>query len=65
MNENEKDAEAYRLAQAQRMLDLFETANGHPARSLEELEKWVVSPEGQAALANNRNPGRVTIDAYY
>jgi hypothetical protein len=49
MNDKEA-ANAYRLAQAQRILDIFETTNGWPARNLEELTKWTTSPEGQAAL---------------
>jgi hypothetical protein len=60
---NKEAAEAYRLAQAQKILDVFEAANGHPARTM-ELEKWVGSPEGQAALAINSDPKRGTIDPY-
>ena len=49
-----RDAEKYRLAQAQKLLDLFEGANGRPARTVEELERWVGSPEGRAATACDR-----------
>jgi hypothetical protein len=50
-DEMERVAEAYRLRQAQKLLDVFEDANGHPARTLLELEQWAVSPQGKAALA--------------
>jgi hypothetical protein len=30
-------AETYRLKQAEKILSLFESANGHPARSIDEL----------------------------
>jgi hypothetical protein len=55
-------AEAYRLLQAQRILDLFEKDRGRPARTIEELDAWVGSPEGQALLAINKNPETGTID---
>jgi hypothetical protein len=62
---NDKEAaHAHRLAQAQRILDLFETANGRPARNVEELEKWIASPEGEAILAINKNPQTGFIDPY-
>jgi hypothetical protein len=50
-----KDADAYRLAQAQKMLDLFEAANGRPASTTKELGQWLNSPQGVAATANHRN----------
>ena len=44
------DAHANRLAQMQKLLDLFLAAHsGRPARTVEELEEWVGSPEGQQA----------------
>ena len=49
-----KHGELYRLAQAQKMLDLFETANGRPAATTKELGRWLNSPEGIAATANHR-----------
>ena len=55
MNDQEI-ANAYRLRQAQRILDIFAATNGRPARTLEELEKWSTTPEGQAALAVNSDP---------
>jgi hypothetical protein len=50
------DAHRYRLAVAQKMLDVFEDAHGRPARTLEELSDWAASPEGRAALAYDRKP---------
>ncbi len=49
-------AERYRLAQAQKILVLFEGAHGRPASTVEELSKWVASPEGNAALAAHHGP---------
>jgi len=46
-----KDAERYRLAQAQKLLELFEDAHGRPATTVTELLEWVASPEGRAAIA--------------
>jgi hypothetical protein len=46
-----EDAEAYRLRQAQKLLDLFEGANGRPAETMDELTQWCVSPAGKAAMA--------------
>ena len=42
MNQGKPDAEMYRLAQATKMLRLFEQAHGRPARDTEELTAWVV-----------------------
>jgi hypothetical protein len=50
-----KDANLYRIAQAEKMLDLFEAANDRPADDVDELEKWAASPEGNAALAQHCN----------
>ncbi len=47
-------AHRYRLAQAQRLLDLFKDAHGRPAATVDELEQWVGSPEGRAATAYHR-----------
>jgi len=42
----EHNAHAYRLAQTQELLDLFQAAHrGRPARTVEELEEWAGSPE--------------------
>jgi hypothetical protein len=35
------DPYKYRLAQAQKLLDLYEEANGKPASTVEELDRWV------------------------
>ena len=59
--EEENAAEQYRLGQAQTILDVFEKTHGRPAKTLEELDKWVGSPEGDAALAPYRMPdGKIT-----
>ena len=50
-----KDAKLYQIAQAQKIIDLFETANGRPASTMEELNEWVGSPEGRATLDAHRN----------
>jgi hypothetical protein len=52
---DEEDAHKYRLARAETMLKLFEEAHSHPV-TVEELENWVASPEGQEALAYYRQP---------
>jgi hypothetical protein len=44
------DAEVYRLAQAQKLLGLFEIAHGRPATSIDELTRWMQSPEGEAVV---------------
>jgi len=38
------------------LLGLFEQANGYSAGGAIELVKWMVSPEGNAALAYDRTP---------
>jgi len=45
-----------RLAQAQKLIDLFIGANGRPPRSPEEVKKWIDTPEGKAALADHQTP---------
>lgn len=56
MKRDARDADRYRLAQAQKLLDLFEGAHGRSPRTVEELAQWVGSPEGRAALANHEDP---------
>jgi hypothetical protein len=47
--------EEYRgIPSAQKLLDLYEEANGKPARTLEELTKWMMSPAGKAATGYDR-----------
>jgi hypothetical protein len=42
--------EEYRgIPRAQKLLDLYEQANGKPAETLEDLIKWMMSPAGKAA----------------
>lgn len=48
---DQSDAKAYRVAQAQKLLDLFEGAKGRPAKTVEELTEWAGSPEGRKAQA--------------
>jgi hypothetical protein len=52
----EEKTEQYRLRQAEKILNLFATAQGHPARSTEELIQWVSSPEGKEILAQHHGP---------
>jgi hypothetical protein len=57
------DKSDYRNRQAQKVLDLFKDAKGRPAKSIEELEAWVASPEGRRALAYDRTPdGKIIPD---
>ena len=60
--DDKADGHAYRLLQAGRILEIFEASTGHPADTMEELEKWAATPEGEAALAINRNPETGKID---
>jgi hypothetical protein len=39
-----------------KLLDLFRAATGRPARTPEELNAWLGSPEGKAATAYDRTP---------
>jgi hypothetical protein len=51
MTNKKSDAAKYRLRQAQKLLDLFEDANGRPAKDGDELSAWFASPEGRKAIA--------------
>jgi len=52
----EHNAHAYRLAQTQELLDLFQAAHrGRPARTVEELEEWAGSPEGKQVASKGFN----------
>ena len=44
-------AQQHQLAQIQKLLDLFQAANGKPATSPEELDNWLASPEGRTVTA--------------
>jgi len=44
----------YRIPQAQKILDLYEEANGRPATTLEELIKWLSTAAGKAAMGYDR-----------
>ena len=44
-------ARQHRLAQIQKLLDLFQAANGKPATSPEELDNWLASSEGPTVTA--------------
>jgi hypothetical protein len=56
MTTKKEAARKHKIAQAQKLIDLFTEANGRPPRSAEELNKWVSSPEGKAATAYDRTP---------
>jgi hypothetical protein len=52
----EHGARANRLAQMQKLLDLFKAAHrGRPARTVEELEEWAGSPEGEQVTQKGFN----------
>lgn len=51
-----EDADEYRVVQAENLFNLFQEAKGRPAKTFEELEEWLGSPEGEAALAYDRTP---------
>lgn len=53
-----------RLLQARKILDVFQAKCGHPADSLAELEKWITTPEAQAALALHRDPQSVLFRSF-
>ena len=53
---DEETANAYRRAQAQTLLDVFEFTNGNPAGSMDELAQWAASQEGKDALSPHRKP---------
>lgn len=55
LREVRKAAERHWTAQAQKLLDLFELANGGPAGTILELEKWVRTPRAQAVLSLHRD----------
>jgi hypothetical protein len=59
---------AHRFAQARRLVELFEAANGRSEGTMEQMQEeqkiWAASPEGQAAIAINSNPDTGTIDPY-
>jgi hypothetical protein len=57
-------ARAYNIAQAQRILDLFQASTGRAAKSINELTNWATSPVGEAVLAINRDPETGKIDPY-
>jgi len=39
-----------KIAQVRKLFEAFKESNGHAARSLAQLERWALSPEGQVAL---------------
>jgi hypothetical protein len=55
MTTEEEAAREY-WRETQKLLDLFKSAHGRPAKTVEELEACVSSPEGKAALAYNQTP---------
>jgi hypothetical protein len=56
MTDDDEAARKDRLAQAQKLIDLFASANGRPPRSPEEVKKWIDTPDGKAALADHQMP---------
>ena len=48
---NKEHAERYRVRQGEKLLALFKASHGRPPRTGEELADWVVSPEGERAIA--------------
>jgi hypothetical protein len=56
MMDEDDAADAHRLAQVRKLLDVFESEHGRPARTVQELNEWAASPEGKAALAYDRTP---------
>jgi hypothetical protein len=51
------DAKAYRLLQAEKLLELFKGSHkGRPVQTMQELVEWLASPEGVAATADDRDP---------
>jgi hypothetical protein len=60
---SKSDAEKYRLAQVEKLFDLFEGAHGRPAATIEEVEEWLKTPEGKKATAYDRTPsGKIIPD---
>jgi hypothetical protein len=54
MTDNKSDAKKYRLAQIQKIFDLYTATTGKSPTSPEEIDNWLKSPEGQKALAYDR-----------
>jgi integrase len=48
-----------RLDAKMKLLKLFEGANGHPAKAIEELKRWASSPKGKAAIADRTLDGKI------
>ena len=57
------NGEAYRLQRMEKLLELFKEANGREPTSVEDLERWMASPEGRAAIAYDLDkPGKIIPD---
>jgi hypothetical protein len=61
MNDDAHDANQRRLRQAAKILSLFEDVHGYPARTMEELTKWAVSPEGKRYVADFKDQSGHTV----
>jgi hypothetical protein len=57
MTADEEAAREHRRAQAQKLIELFTGANGRRPKNPQELERWLVSPKGKAALAYDVESG--------
>src|SRR5690348_14438743 len=47
----------YRMPTAEKLLDLYEEANGRPADTIADLTEWILSPAGKTATGYDREAG--------
>jgi hypothetical protein len=47
----------YRMPTAEKLLDLYEEANGRPADTIADLTEWILSPPGKAATGYDPEAG--------
>jgi hypothetical protein len=60
------DAQKYRLMQVEKLLSLFEDANGRPADTIEELDQWIGSVDGKSYLSTfHDKSGKIIPDFAY
>jgi hypothetical protein len=53
MKERDEQYQRLSLRQGAKLLRLFEQGKGRPAKTIEEVEEWVSSPEGMKACAQD------------